>query len=41
MKLNKIIDGELYEMLPNTTLDPFTLSGCYPYERRLLYKELF
>lgn len=28
-------------MLPNTTLDPFTLPDCYPYARRLVYQDLF
>lgn len=37
MKLNKVIDDEAIEMMPNTTLDPFTLPDCYPYARRLVY----
>lgn len=41
MKLNKIIDDESFEMIPNTTLDPFSLPDCYPYSRRLVYQDLF
>ncbi|CAK56913.1 unnamed protein product (macronuclear) [Paramecium tetraurelia] len=41
MKLNQIIDGQSIEMMPNTTLDPFTLPDCYPYARRLVYQDLF
>ncbi|CAD8200861.1 unnamed protein product [Paramecium pentaurelia] len=41
MKLNKVIDDEAIEMMPNTTLDPFTLPDCYPYARRLVYQDLF
>ena len=40
MELSEIKDGEVIPMLPNKTLDPYTLNGCYPYERRLIYKHL-
>ncbi|CAD8070580.1 unnamed protein product [Paramecium sonneborni] len=41
MQLNKVIDDESFEMMPNTTIDPFTLYDCYPYARRLVYQDLF
>lgn len=41
MSLEKIDLLEAQPQIPNVTLDPFSLPGCYPYERRLIQKDLF
>ncbi|CAD8095119.1 unnamed protein product [Paramecium primaurelia] len=40
MELGEVLDGEYRPIKENVTLDPFTLPGCYQYQRRLIHKHL-
>ncbi|CAD8187306.1 unnamed protein product [Paramecium octaurelia] len=40
MELSGLMDGEFKPIQQNVTLDPFTLPGCYQYQRRLIHKHL-